>query len=176
MSHFIISAPSGAGKTTLTRELLQLYPNFRLSVSSTTRPKRSLEEDGKDYYFITEEHFKKCVHEDEFLEYAHVYDHYYGTLVSEVDRLKEFNVIFDVDVSGMRQIKSRFPDIISIFILPPSYEELERRLIQRNQDSTEVIHRRLIQARLEMSYKEEYDYVIVNDNIPNALRQIRECF
>jgi len=166
--HFIISAPSGAGKTTLIRELLKTDPKFQLAVSMTTRPKRSLEMHGKDYYFSDHTQFQDHIVKGKFLEHAKIYSNYYGTPKSELLRLKDFSIIFDVDIHGMRQIKQNLPQVKSIFIAPPSLETLKQRLVSRAQDSHDVIQERVALAARDMSYQSEYDYVVLNDCLETA--------
>ena len=173
MSYFIISAPSGCGKTTIIRHLISLAPHVRPSVSMTTRPKREEETEGVDYYFRTEAEFLNHIEKGNLLEYARIFDHYYGTPKSELERLENHHIIFDVDIHGMRQIKLHLPDAISIFIAPPSIDELKRRLLVRNQDSQTVIDQRMLHATQDLSYQEEYDYIILNDQLNEAIREVK---
>lgn len=171
---FIISAPSGAGKTTLARGLNDALPDTAFSVSHTTRPQRRNEVHGVDYYFVSEREFREMADRDEFLEYARVFGNWYGTSKAEVRELMEQGktVLLDIDWQGARKVRSRMPDCGSIFILPPSMAELERRLRSRGQDSDEVIRQRMEQARDEMQHAEEYDFEVVNDDFDRALREL----
>ncbi len=171
---FIISAPSGAGKTTLARGLNDALPDTAFSVSHTTRPQRRNEVHGVDYYFVSEREFREMVDRDEFLEYARVFGNWYGTSKAAVRELMEQGktVLLDIDWQGARKVRSRMPDCGSIFILPPSMAELEHRLRSRGQDSDEVIRQRMEQARDEMRHAEEYDFEVVNDDFDRALREL----
>ncbi len=164
---FIISAPSGSGKSTLVGQLLQIVPRLRFSVSYTTRAPRGNELDGKEYYFISREQFQARVARGEFLEWEEVFGNCYGTHESELTRAKADGVdlILDIDVKGARQLKERLPEAVSIFILPPSRNELEQRLRSRSQDSEEVIRRRLSEAAEEIRNYSKYDYVLVNRDV-----------
>jgi guanylate kinase len=173
---FVLSSPSGAGKTTLSRRLLQSETQVALSVSVTTRPKRPGEIDGKDYYFIEEKQFNEMVAAGELLEHAQVFDYYYGTPKKHVmDELKAGrDVLFDIDWQGTRQLAERCrEDLVSVFILPPSLDELERRLKTRAQDSNEVVAKRMSKAAQEISHWEEYDYVVVNTDLDKAIKHIQ---
>jgi guanylate kinase len=172
----IISSPSGAGKTTLTHRLLQEFPELRFSVSHTTRQPRANEVDGQDYHFVTEEGFRQVLDEDGFAEWAEVHGNLYGTSVREIERARELGkagVLFDVDYQGARQIKEKFPHAIGVFILPPSMQELRRRLDGRGSDSEEVRERRFNKAREEIEHYPFFDYMIVNDDLQQALAQLR---
>lgn len=172
----IISSPSGAGKTTLTRRLLQGFPELRFSVSHTTRPPRSNEVDGQDYHFVTKEAFGKVIDENGFAEWAEVHANLYGTSVREIDRARregKIGVLFDVDYQGARQIKEKFPDAIGVFILPPSMDELRRRLDGRGSDDAESRKRRFDRAREEIGHYPFFDYMIVNDDLQRALAELR---
>ncbi len=164
---FIISAPSGSGKSTLTRELLKVVPGLRFSISYTTRPPRGQERDGEDYFFVTREEFEQRLARGEFLEHAEVFENYYGTHVSELDRAASEGVdlVLDIDVQGARQLKGRIPAAVSIFILAPSREILEQRLRDRSQDSDQVMERRLRDAAEEIRNYSLYDYVLVNREV-----------
>lgn len=168
---FIISAPSGSGKSTLTHRLIQELPNLRFSISYTTRPPRGQERDGKDYFFTTIEDFEARVARGEFLEYARVFDNYYGTHKNELDRAAVENVdlILDIDVQGERQLKEKNPAAVSIFILPPSRQVLAERLRARAQDSEPVIERRLLAAEEEIRNYLNYDYVLVNREVESSV-------
>lgn len=172
---FIVSAPSGAGKTSLLKRLKQELDQVVISVSHTTRPKRPGEIDGQDYYFVSQETFIRMLAEDAFLEYAKVFDYYYGTSRKQVmeNLARGLDVILEIDWQGARQVKARLPASRSIFILPPSREALERRLRQRGQDSEATIAKRLAGARTEISHYAEYDYLVVNDDFEQALAQLK---
>lgn len=177
MSHgrlFIISAPSGAGKTTLARRLVSELADTVLAVSHTTRPRRPGETDGVDYFFVDRSRFEAMVAEKDFLEYAEVFGNLYGTSKTEVDRLLEAgrNVLLDIDWQGARKVRQRIPSVQSIFLLPPSSRELERRLRGRGQDSDEVIARRMQQAEDEMSHRHEYDYQVINEDLDRAMTEL----
>jgi len=174
----IISAPSGAGKTTVVHHLLRQNLNLEFSVSACSREKRIDEVDGKDYYFIPLEVFKNKIRNDEFVEWEEVYPgQFYGTLRSEIDRIwaKGSHVIFDVDVIGGLNLKLKFPDqSLAIFVMPPSIEELEKRLTGRSSDSDESIRKRIEKARKEISYSNQFDVVIVNDVLETALEEAEQ--
>ena len=161
----IISSPSGAGKTTICKKLIEEVNNLNLSVSVTTRLKRSDEVDGKDYFFRSDKEFDDMVKQEKFLEYAKVFDHSYGTLKSEIDTkiINGINVIVDIDWQGTRQIEQHIPDdIVKIFILPPSIKELEKRLGARATESQDSFKKRMSEARKEISHYSEYDFIIIN--------------
>lgn len=166
-SVFIISAPSGSGKSTLVAELMKRVEKLRFSVSYTTRSPRGAEQDGREYHFITREQFNQRLERDEFLEWAEVFGNFYGTHSSELERAESAgcDLILDIDVKGARQLKEKIPGAISIFILPPSREELEQRLRARSQDSEPVIERRLQEAAEEIRNYSQYDYVLVNRDV-----------
>lgn len=172
----IISSPSGAGKTTLTRRLLQEFPELRFSVSHTTREPRANEVDGQDYHFVSEEAFRAIIADKGFAEWAEVHGNLYGTCVSEIDIARaagKIGVLFDVDYQGARQIKEKFPDAIGVFILPPSMAELRRRLDGRGSDDAESRQRRFDKAREEIGHYPFFDYMIVNDELQRALAELR---
>lgn len=172
----IISSPSGAGKSTLTRALLAADPRTRLSVSATTRPVRPGEQDGVHYHFIDDAAFDRRIEDNAFLEWAHVFDHRYGTLRHTVAAWldKGFDVVFDIDWQGARQLAAApFARRATVFILPPSLEELERRLRGRAADSEEVIRRRMARAVDEISHWGEYDHVIINDDLDRASQTLQ---
>ncbi len=168
----VISAPSGSGKTTIIKHLLQKELPLEFSVSATSRDKRTGEENGKDYYFLTADDFRNKIQQEAFLEWEEVYPgKYYGTLKSELQRIweKGSNVIFDVDVQGGISIKSKYPEkTLAVFIRPPSVNELEKRLKNRNLDSEEIIRERIQKAEAELSFESSFDVTVVNDNLPQA--------
>jgi len=172
---YVVAAPSGGGKTSLIAALLRLDDQLRLSVSHTTRPARNGEVNGQHYFFVSNEEFARLVAKNAFLEHARVYDHCYGTGREQVQRHMDrgFAVMLDIDWQGAEQIRQSFPTCRSIFILPPSLEELHRRLSLRGQDSAEVIQRRMHKARSELSHASEFDYLIVNDDFEAALQDLR---
>jgi guanylate kinase len=171
---FIISAPSGSGKSTLVHELMRRVPGLRFSVSYTTREPRGQEENGKDYFFISREDFEDRVERGEFLEWAEVFGHYYGTHQSELERAEGdgCDLVLDIDVQGARQLKGRIPAAVSIFILAPSRRELEQRLRSRSQDSEPVIERRLREAAEEIRNYYQYDYVVVNREVKTSVEEL----
>jgi guanylate kinase len=171
---WVISAPSGAGKTSLVRKLLERDASLKFSTSYTTRKPRSSEIDGRDYFFVTEAAFREMVSAEAFLEYAQVFDHWYGTGREHVASLQSagFTVVLEIDWQGARQVRERAPGSRSIFILPPSVAELERRLRGRKTDSEAVIQRRLKDALGDMTHWSEFEYVIVNDDFEAALDRL----
>ncbi len=174
---FILSSPSGAGKTTLSRMLLEADPEIKLSVSATTRPPRPGEQDGVHYHFVSNEEFDRMVEEDDFYEWAHVFDHRYGTPKGHIrNALKEGqDFLFDIDWQGTQQLYQKDQqDVVSVFILPPSLAELRRRLESRAQDSSEVIDGRMERARAEISHWAEYDYVVINDDVNECFARVCE--
>jgi len=172
----VLSSPSGAGKTTISRKLLERDGNLNLSISKTTRPKRPGEVDGVDYQFVDKEEFNLSINRQEFLEYAKVFDHYYGTPEAPVlEALGQGrDILFDIDWQGTQQLtqKARY-DLISVFILPPSMQELERRLLARAQDSVETVDFRMSKAADEMSHWAEYDYIIVNNAVEESVAAVQ---
>ena len=168
---FIVTAPSGAGKTTLVRLLVDQDPAIRVSVSSTTRAPRSGERDGREYRFVGVENFLAMVGEGEFVEWAEVHGNYYGSskcwIESELAAGRD--VLLEIDWQGAQQVRKTFPEAIGVFILPPSIETLQRRLAGRATDSAETIARRIAAARDEMRHVDEFDYVIINDDLQQAL-------
>ena len=171
---FVLSSPSGAGKTTIARMLLDQDSGISLSVSATTRPMREGEVDGRDYHFVTDAEFDRMVESGQFLEWAHVFGRRYGTLENEVRKSIDAgcDVLLDIDWQGTQQLKQVDPDIVRVFILPPSMEELERRLRHRGTDSDEVIERRMERAAAEISHWAEYDYVLVNEDKETCLGKV----
>lgn len=172
---FVVAAPSGAGKTTLIEKLMEAEPSLVVSVSHTTRPKRASEIDGEHYHFVDEATFASLRDAGEFLEWASVFDHAYGTsrttVVTELEAGRD--VILEIDWQGAAQIRERHPDAVSIFVLPPSTSALIDRLNARGQDEPEVIARRLQQAVADMSHHSEFDYVVVNDDFEDAVSMLR---
>ena len=172
---FIISAPSGAGKTTLAKRLISEMENTVLAISHTTRHVRPGERDGVDYFFVDRKQFESMIAAGEFLEYAEVFGNLYGTSKGEVNRLLQEgkNVLLDIDWQGARKVRQQIPSVKSIFVLPPSREELEKRLRARGQDSDVVISNRMREAEDEMSHHGEYNYVVVNDDLDCALEDLK---
>ncbi len=172
---YVVSAPSGAGKTSLVKALMEREPRIRFSVSYTTRKPRPNEIAGRDYHFVTMERFKEMVAHDEFLEHAQVFDNYYGTGVRAVEEAlaNGEQLLLEIDWQGARQVRGRLPDARSIFILPPSRSALEQRLKARSTDSDEVIERRLRDAAQDLGHWAEFDYVVVNDRFEQALEDLR---
>ena len=168
---FVIAAPSGAGKTTLVKALVARNPALCFSISYTTRRKRRTEIDGIDYLFVDVETFEKLKQQGELLEFAEVFDNYYATSRSQVEEhlADGQDVLLEIDWQGARQVRDSMPECITIFVLPPSLEELERRLRDRRTDSPEVIERRLRDAQADMSHWDEFDYIIINDDIEQAV-------
>jgi guanylate kinase len=175
----IFSAPSGAGKTTIVRHLLEQNLNLEFSISATSRGMRHTETNGKDYYFLTEEEFKSKIDNNEFLEWEEVYSGtFYGTLKSEVERIRKNgkNVIFDVDVVGGCNIKKYYGDeALAVFVQPPSVEELRNRLISRSTDSSEVIEKRVAKAEYELTFANQFDRIIVNEVLEKAFDEAEKC-
>lgn len=171
---YVVAAPSGAGKTTLVRLLLEREPGICLSVSSTTRDPRPGEEDGREYHFVSAEIFRGMIARSEFLEWAEVHGNFYGTSRPwiEAQMAAGRDVLLEIDWQGAQQVRSIFPEAIGIFILPPSLEELDRRLTGRGTDSAETIARRLAAAQAEMRHVGEFDYVIINDDLNQALEDL----
>jgi guanylate kinase len=171
---FIVSAPSGSGKSTLVEKLMQRVPNLRFSVSFTTRPPRTCEQHGRDYFFILREEFEERIQRGEFLEWAEVFGNYYGTHESELERTASqgADLILDIDVQGARQLKKKIPAAVTIFILAPSRQVLEQRLRARSQDSEEVIERRLREAAEEIRNYSQYDYVLVNREVESSVDKL----
>jgi len=172
----VLSSPSGAGKTTIARAILRHERDLAMSVSVTTRPPRTGEESGKDYYFVTEDEYHRMVESGDLLEHAKVFDNYYGTPKNHVERelAAGRDVMFDIDWQGTQQLKaSARDDLVSVFILPPSVKELERRLRGRAQDTEEVMRRRMARAADEMSHWAEYDYIVVNQNVEESIEQVK---
>jgi guanylate kinase len=171
----VISAPSGSGKTTIAREVMQQIPGIEFSVSATTRPKRATEEDGRDYFFLTKEEFRRRVDAGEFVEWEEMYGNYYGTLHSEIARAEreKRSLMFDVDVKGGLSIKSAYPHALLIFIAPPDIETLRERLINRHTEDEETLKRRLDRVPMEMTLGEKFDHRVVNDELATAIGAVR---
>ena len=171
---YVIAAPSGAGKTTLVRALMQRRPALRFSISYTTRRQRPNERDGHDYYFVDKARFERMVDDREFLEHARVFDNYYGTSRRQVEQLLDEgeDVLLEIDWQGAQQIRSALPECRSIFVLPPSREALEQRLRNRGTDSDEVIARRLRDSLADLSHWNEFDYIVVNDDFARATEDL----
>ena len=170
----ILSSPSGAGKTTITKKIQQKYQSFKISVSHTTRKPRPNEVDGVDYHFISHEKFKKYISDGKFYEYAKIFDNYYGTSKESVDEtIKKNDIIFDIDWQGTQQL-SKFENLklIKIYLIPPNKEELKERLTKRNQDSPEEVERRFKAYDKDIQHWEDYDYIIINENLENCYKQI----
>ena len=170
----ILSSPSGAGKTTITKKIQQKYQSFKISVSHTTRKPRPNEIDGVDYFFISKEKFKKLIDEKKFYEHAKIFDNYYGTLKKSVDDMfKKNDILFDIDWQGTKQLsKFKNLNLIKIFLLPPNKNELKLRLIKRNQDSPDEVERRFKGFDNDILHWEDYDYIIINENLENCYKQI----
>lgn len=171
---FVIAAPSGAGKTTIVKALVARNPDLKFSISYTTRQKRRTEVDGVDYLFVSVEEFERLKEQGELLESAEVFDNFYATSRSQVEKhlADGQNVVLEIDWQGARQVRRSMPECITIFILPPSLEELERRLRDRRTDSPEVIERRLRDAVNDMAHWDEFDYVIINDKLEQAVTDL----
>lgn len=172
---FVIAAPSGAGKTTLVQALIKKNPELRFSISYTTRPQRSNEVDGADYIFVGREKFDTLRDQGEMLEHAEVFDNNYGTSRTQVaDHLTAgHNVLLEIDWQGARQVRASMPECVSVFILPPSLAELERRLRDRRTDAPAVIERRLRDALSDMSHWDEFDHVVINDDLGQAVAALQ---
>lgn len=173
---FVLSSPSGAGKSTIARKLLAADSGIAMSVSATTRPMRPGEVDGRDYHFVDVPRFKDMVGDGEFLEWAHVFDHRYGTPRAPVEKMLDegCDVLFDIDWQGAQQLfQQAGGDVVRVFILPPSVEELHRRLTARATDSAEVVEARMARAASEISHWDGYDYVLINDDVEGCFGQVK---
>tara|TARA_B100000029_G_scaffold310436_1_gene302962 strand:- start:7180 stop:7755 length:576 start_codon:yes stop_codon:yes gene_type:complete len=173
----VLSSPSGAGKTTLSKKIQQSDSSFKISVSHTTRKARPNEVDGVDYHFISKEKFKQLLNENAFYEHSEIFENYYGTSKSSVNKIikDKCNVLFDIDWKGAQQLSQyKELNLLKIFILPPSKEELEKRLIARNQDGKESIKDRLLAYSKDIEHSDEYDHVIVNDNVETCFNSIKK--
>lgn len=173
---FVVAAPSGAGKTSLLRAILKQVPNAVFSISYTTRKKREQERDGVDYRFVSHGEFQQMIDDGRFLEHARVFDHHYGTAGEEVDALRrrKLDVILEIDWQGARQVREKMPDSESIFILPPTRRALESRLRSRGTDSDEMIERRLADSVADMGHWDEFDYIVINDDFDDGVRDLQE--
>jgi guanylate kinase len=171
----VLSSPSGAGKSSISRRLLESDNNLSLSISATSRKRRPGEVEGKDYNFVTPEDFQIMIHENRFLEYAKVFDHYYGTPAEQVMETlgRGSDILFDIDWQGTQSLKATArDDLVSVFILPPSYRELEIRLKKRNQDTDQEVAKRMSKAADELSHFPEYDYIVINHDLEESVKQI----
>jgi|TARA_B100001540_G_scaffold4959_1_gene4386 guanylate kinase len=175
--NIVLSSPSGAGKTTITKKLSQKYPNIKISISHTTRKPRSNEIDGVDYYFVDKIKFQKLIEEGNFYEYAKIFDNYYGTSKALVKKLQDqnFDVVFDIDWQGTKKL-SKFKELnlVKIFILPPNKTELKKRLNKRNQDSKIANDKRLMQYDNDILHWEDYDYIVINNDLEKCFSQIEQ--
>lgn len=172
----VLSSPSGGGKTTVTKYIMSLYPEIMFSVSATTREQRFDEIDGKDYFFIDRKEFVDRLDQGDLIEYEVIYGNYYGTMKSEVAKALEDHrkMIFDIDVKGALSIRKHFPnDAVLIFIAPPSLDVLEKRLLNRSSESSEQIYNRLTRAKMEITYQDKFDYVIMNDKLNDTLEDVK---
>ncbi len=173
----VLSSPSGAGKTTLSKKIQQSDSSFKISVSHTTRKARANEVDGVDYHFVTKEKFKQLLKEDAFYEHTEIFGNFYGTSKSSVNKIvkDKCNVLFDIDWKGAQQLSGyKELNLLKIFILPPSKEELEKRLVARNQDDKESIKNILLAYSRDIEHSNEYDHVIINDNVENCFNSIKK--
>jgi guanylate kinase len=170
-----VSAPSGAGKTSLAKALAESTADVGVSVSHTTRPARDGERDGMDYFFVSRSVFERMVRASEFLEHAYVFDHLYGTARAPVEAALAAgqSIVLDIDWQGARNVRAVMPDALSVFILPPSLNDLEQRLVDRGQDTSEAIRRRMQNAVSEIGHYPEFDYVLVNQDFKTALEELR---
>jgi guanylate kinase len=172
----ILSSPSGAGKTTLCNKLRREFPALAFSVSHTTRKPRPGEQDTREYHFVTEPEFRRLVDEGAFAEWAEVHGNLYGTSLAEIERARAagaLGILFDIDFQGARQIRARVPEVISVFILPPSMDELERRLRSRASEDEPTVQKRLAKAKLEISNYSMFDYLVVNDDLEKAFERMK---
>ena len=175
--NIVLSSPSGAGKTTITKKISQKYPKIKISISHTTRKPRSNEIDGVDYHFVNKDKFENLIKENKFYEYAKIFDNYYGTSKQSVNKLHEesYDVVFDIDWQGTKQLsKYKELNLIKIFILPPSKKELKNRLINRNQDNNQTVEKRLNQYENDIQHWSDYDYVLINQDLESCFNQIEK--
>jgi len=173
---FVITAPSGTGKTTIIRSILKIMPDVVYSISATTREKRPNEQDGVDYFFIDKETFQQRIDDQQFVEWEKVYDYFYGTPKSFVEKViaEGKSVLLEVEVKGALAIKKVYPSAVMIYLLPPSLEELEKRLRERKTESELDFQKRIERAKMELSLKEKFDYFIVNNNLNTAILELKE--
>ncbi len=172
----VLSSPSGAGKTTLSKKIQQSDSSFEISVSHTTRKPRPNEVDGLDYHFVSKEKFESLLKTNAFYEYAQIFGNYYGTSKSSINKItgNKHNVLFDIDWQGSQQLsKYKELNLVKVFILPPSKEELEKRLIARNQDDKDAIRRRMFVYSQDIAHQKDYDYVLINDNVEKCFLEIK---
>jgi guanylate kinase len=174
-SIIVISAPSGAGKSTLIKRLIASTPGLAFSISYTTRAPRATEKHGRDYFFVSPKVFEGMVRRDEFVEWADVHGHFYGTAHKQLLAAQEAgqDILLDIDVQGHKQVRQQIPEAVTVFVLPPSFQELSRRLRNRHSDASEDIERRLEKAREEITHWCEYEYLVVNDNLKDATQALR---
>ena len=172
---FVFSAPSGSGKTTIVKRILALFPDLVFSISATTRKKRDTETNGTEYFFITEEEFKDKIESGEFIEWEKFYGYYYGTLRSYIDQslIVGKTVVLELDVKGAISIKEEYPEALLIFIMPPGIEELKKRLKSRKTESDDDFKKRIERAEMELTYKDHFDFIVVNKHIDNAVRKVK---
>jgi guanylate kinase len=175
---FVLCAPSGTGKSTLVRRLMREFPNLRFSVSCTTRAPREGERNGRDYHFISHDEFQSMRSAEKFVEWAEVHGNFYATPMEEVRKKLDagFDLLFDIDVQGAEQIRERMPHGCYVFLLPPSRDALRKRLVNRGTDTPEVIEKRLANARTELEKAHKFNYLIVNDDLDTAYRQLRAVY
>ena len=175
--NIVLSSPSGAGKTTITKKISQKYPKIKISISHTTRKPRSNEIDGVDYHFVSKDKFENLIKENKFYEYAKIFDNYYGTSKQSVNKLhkENYDVVFDIDWQGTKQLSEyKELNLIKIFILPPNKKELKNRLINRNQDNDQTVEKRLDQYENDIQHWSDYDYVLINQDLESCFNQIEK--
>ena len=175
--NIVLSSPSGAGKTTITKKLSQKYPNIKISISHTTRKPRPNEIDGVDYHFVNKDKFEKLIKDNNFYEHAKIFDNYYGTSKESVNKLhkENYDVVFDIDWQGTKKLsKYKELNLIRIFILPPDKSELKKRLINRNQDNEEIVKKRLKQYENDVQHWFDYDYAVINNDLESCFSQIEK--
>tara|TARA_B100001057_G_scaffold430643_1_gene457512 strand:+ start:11859 stop:12434 length:576 start_codon:yes stop_codon:yes gene_type:complete len=175
--NIVLSSPSGAGKTTITKKISQKYPNIKISISHTTRKPRSNEIDGVDYHFVSKVEFENLIQKNSFYEHAKIFDNYYGTSKNSVNKLHEenYDVVFDIDWQGTKQLSQyKELNLIKIFILPPDKMELKKRLVNRNQDNNQTVEKRLKQYESDVKHWFDYDYVVINNDLESCFGQIEK--